>query len=229
MATHARQFYDQCLRPSGLTFEDLASKSGPWTGAAPPTETSDEAGSPAFGTVSGKVELRSEILESSGCDALPAYAESEMFRRHSRDYPLVLTTGGRLIEGFHQNAQQMSCFRKKFPDPVAQIHPRIATQLGIADGEWIEIETPIGTVSQKARITNAVAPQVVQADRWWYPERSGSEPVFYGFWETNINICTDDDPAGCDPVMGSWTLRAIPCRVLKARQTQVVVSPGGVR
>jgi hypothetical protein len=51
------------------------------------------------------VELRSEILESSGCDALPAYAESEMFRRHSRDYPLVFTTGGRLIEGFHQNAR----------------------------------------------------------------------------------------------------------------------------
>jgi anaerobic selenocysteine-containing dehydrogenase len=225
----AQQFYDQCLRPSGFTFEDLASKSGPWMRAAAATDTNGEAGSPTFGTASGKVELRSEILESSGCDALPTYAEPEMFRRHSRDYPLVLTTGGRLIEGFHQNAQQMSCFRKKFPDPVAQIHPQIATQLGIADGEWIEIETPIGTVSQTARITDVVAPQVVQADRWWYPERSGSEPVFYGFWQTNINVCTDDDPAACDPVMGSWTLRAIPCRVVKARRTQAAVSSGGVR
>jgi anaerobic selenocysteine-containing dehydrogenase len=165
--------------------------------------------------VSGRIELRSDILGSSGCDPLPAYAESEIFRRYSLDYPLVLTTGGRLIEGFHQNAHQMSCFRKKFPDPIAQIHPRVAAQQGITDGEWIGIETPIGIVRQKARITDIVGPRVVQADRWWYPERSGSEPVFFAFWETNINVCTDDNPEGSDPVMGSWTLRGMPCRLIK--------------
>jgi thiosulfate reductase/polysulfide reductase chain A len=219
----AEKFYDQCLCPSGLAFEDLARQSGPWTGIGAPTER--ESGLPSFGTVSGKVELCSDILGSSGCDPLPSHVEPEIFRRYTRDFPLVLTTGGRLIEGFHQNAQQTSCFRKKFPDPVAQIHPQVAAQLEIIDGEWIRIETPIGNVTQRARITDIVAPRVVQADRWWYPERSGTEPVFYNFWETNINVCTDDDPASCDPVMGSWTLRAVPCRLSKLDQTKVATAP----
>ena len=219
----AEEFYDQCLRPAGLAFEDLARQSGPWMEIGAPPATDSEFSRPSFGTVSGKVELCSEILGLSDCDPLPSHAEPEMFRRFARDFPLVLTTGGRLIEGFHQSAQQTSCFRKKFPDPVAQIHPQIAALLGIADGEWIRIETPIGTVTQRARITNIVAQRVVQADRWWYPERSSSEPVFYNFWDTNINVCTDNDPASCDPVMGSWTLRAMPCRLLKLDQTKVVI------
>ena len=60
-----------------------------------------------------------------------------------------------------------------------------------------------------------IAPGVVQADRWWYPERSGEAPDLYGFWETNINVCTADAQESCDPVIGSWPLRGLPCRLLK--------------
>ena len=208
----AEEFYHQCLRPAGLTFHDLAGQNGPWTQT---TAAAEAEGRATFGTASGQIELCSDILGASGCDPLPGYTEPELFRLWSRDYPLVLTTGGRLIEGFHQNAQQMSCFRKKFHHPVAQINPQAAAQLGIADGEWVGIETPIGTVRQRARITDIVGPRVVQADRWWYPELSAKDPVFFGLWETNINVCTDGDPVGCDPVMGSWALRAVPCRLVK--------------
>jgi hypothetical protein len=54
---------------------------------------------------------------------------------------------------------------------------------------------------------------VVHADRWWYPERGDDSIDPYGFWSTNINVCTDDRDGNLDPVMGTWLLRGLPCRV----------------
>ncbi len=82
----------------------------------------------------------------------------------------------------------------------------------------MEIATPIGSIRHRARVTDLVAPNVVHADRWWYPERGEDASDPFGFWTTNVNVCTDDAPASCDPVMGSWLLRALPCSVAPAKQ-----------
>ncbi|HUN98634.1 MAG TPA: molybdopterin dinucleotide binding domain-containing protein, partial [Bradyrhizobium sp.] len=208
------EFWNQCLLPAGLTFNQLASQKGPWIGA--PASSADKS-TKIFGTCSGKVELKSQLLEISGIDSLPDYQEPEIFRRFAREYPMVLTTGGRMIEGFHEHSQQMPAFRKKYPHPIVQIHPETAARLGISQDDWVRIETPIGHVTQKARLSDILAPDVIQADRWWYPELPGAAPVFYRFWETNINVCTNNDPADCDPIMGAWPLRAMPCRIVRAQ------------
>jgi anaerobic selenocysteine-containing dehydrogenase len=213
------ELWNENLRPAGLTFESLAAQRGPWASAAPKYKkfTSEDSNTP-FGTPSGKVELRSQLLDTLGYDPLPDYEEPEIFRRWSRDYPLVLTTGGRDIKGFHQSSQQMSWFRSKYPHPLVRIHPQTAAELGIADKDWVTIETPKGRVRQKACLTETLHPWVVQADRWWYPEQGGGKLTLYGIWETNINVCTDDDPASCDPLMGSWLLRGLPCRLIVETQ-----------
>ncbi|HXX71646.1 MAG TPA: molybdopterin-dependent oxidoreductase [Candidatus Acidoferrum sp.] len=208
------EFWGQCLLPAGLTFDQLTHLSGPWRNVAPtPTNDADEL---SFGTHSGKIELKSQLLELSGIDPLPEHEQPDIFRRSSSQYPMVLTTGGRMIEGFHEHSQQMPAFRKKYPHPVAQIHPETAAGLGIAEDDWVRIETPVGQVTQKAHFSEIVHRDVVQADRWWYPELSGADPIFYRFWETNINVCTNDESSDCDPIMGAWPLRAIPCRIVRA-------------
>lgn len=53
------------------------------------------------------------------------------------------------------------------------------------------------------------------ADRWWYPEGTGGAADPYGLWATNINGCTSDRTGDCDPVMGTWLLRGLPCRITK--------------
>ncbi len=227
------EFWDTCLRPAGLSFHTLAQQRGPWMSATPRygkfTGRSAQDDKPRFGTPSGRVELHSTILTDLDYPALPVYEEPEIFTRWSTDYPLVLTTGGRVIEGFHQNSQQMPWFRKKYPHPVVQLHPHAAAELGIEDGTWVAIETPIGSVRHVARLDETLHPRVVQADRWWYPERSGQVPELYGLWETNINVCTDDDPAQCDPMMGTWLLRGLPCRLVKAEQATHSESSGTTR
>jgi anaerobic selenocysteine-containing dehydrogenase len=213
----AEDFWDSLVRPAGFTYDGLCAHLGPLTGAAaqsePPTRTKRDR---AYGTPSGKIELRSSLMEKWGLDPLPGFALPSVFAGEVEHFPLVLTTGGRHLTGFHQNAQQMPSFRAKHPHPIASLHPDTARAARIADGQWMEIATPIGSVRHQARLTDVLGPNVVHADRWWYPERADDASDPFGFWATNVNVCTDDATGSCDPVMGSWLLRALPCRVAPA-------------
>jgi len=88
--------------------------------------------------------------------------------------------------------------------------------MNITEGEWVWIETPTGKVKQTAFITPAVAPNVVQAERgWWFPEKEIKDPCLMGVFESNINVCVDDDPDTCDELCGSFCSRGIMCRISK--------------
>lgn len=211
----AEAFYNRMLEPAGLTFDAVAGHFGPVTGAA--ARHPDNSGPPppsarAYGTLSGKVELRSTMMEEWGQDPLPHFRWSGVFD-HAPDYPLILTTGGRQLEGFHQSSQQTLAFRRKNPHPFVTLHPDLASKLGIEAEQWVTIETPVGSARQMARIEERFAPDVVHADRWWYPERGPTPADPFGVAETSINMCTSNADADLDPVMGSWLMRGLPCRI----------------
>jgi len=215
----AEEFWDSLVRPAGFTYDGLCAQLGPLVGESARSDPPRREGRDrAYGTPSGKIELRSSLMEKWGLDPLPGFALPPVFDSTEQQYPLVLTTGGRHLTGFHQNAQQMAWFRAQHPEPVASLHPDTARAADIADGDWMEIATPIGSVRHRARLTDVVQQNVVHADRWWYPERADDPTDPYGFWATNVNVCTDDAPGSCDPVMGSWLLRALPCRVAAAEK-----------
>jgi thiosulfate reductase / polysulfide reductase chain A len=65
------EFWDQCLLPAGLTFDQLAHRKGPWIDADAPTSGA-AACERICGTYSGKIELKSRLLELSGIDSLPS-------------------------------------------------------------------------------------------------------------------------------------------------------------
>lgn len=208
----AADFYGAMLAPAGLDFDTVAAAPGPLFGAAARRAGSDDPpATPRWGTPSGKVEFASSLLADWGLPALPTALAPHV--AGTPDYPLWLTTGGRSIEGFHENAQHARRFRRERPHPVALLHPATAARAGIADGQWLSIETPFGQVRQQARLTERLAEHVVCADRWWYPEGTGDAADPYGLWATNINVCTSDADDDCDPVMGAWLLRGLPCRV----------------
>src|SRR5262249_54500610 len=104
----AEEFWDTLLEPITLDFATLSERIGPVTGDAARAPASAPAGeNGVLGTPSGKVELRSSLLERWGLDPLPYFELPRVFAGHEEAFPLVLTTGGRTIEGFHQSAQQM--------------------------------------------------------------------------------------------------------------------------
>ncbi len=213
----AEAFWSALVAPIGLDFDALCAHRGPRFGEAasgPDAPTRDEG--PRFGTPSGKVELRSELAAQLGADALPEYRLAPVSERNSGAYPLVLTTGGRLLEGFHHHAHQTDRFRRKRPHPWVRLHPDRAATLGVAEGDWVCIETPVGSAVQEVHLSDALHPDVVQAERWWYPERGDDAADPFGFHATHINLCTDDAPESCDPILGSWLLRGVPCRIARA-------------
>jgi anaerobic selenocysteine-containing dehydrogenase len=212
-------FWDRCLEPAGLHFAGVSSRTGPIVGAEARARAAAEPGATgavkAFGTPSGKIELRSSLMERWGENPLPDYLRPGLVEAHRDRFPLTLTTGGRRIEGFHQDAQQMPWYRRKFPKPLVSMHPHTAKQANIQEGDWVWVETPLGRVRQCARLTEDLQRAVIHADRWWYPERADDLDDPFGWRTTNINVCTEGAPDQCDPVLGTWLLRGLPCRIEK--------------
>jgi anaerobic selenocysteine-containing dehydrogenase len=175
-----------------------------------------------FATPTSKVELYSTILEQLGCDPLPKYeepAESPISSPElAKEYPLILTSGGRVQPYYHSEHRQIDSLRRQSPDPVMQLHPTTAAELGINDGDWVWIETQRGRIRMKCEYFDGIDPRVVHAEHgWWFPEEPGEEPWLHGVWESNINVVTDDDPDHCGKIGGAWPIRGELCKVHKVK------------
>ncbi len=167
-----------------------------------------------FKTPTGKIELYSTRLEALGYPPLPHYEEPPespiSAPEVARDYPLVLTSGGRIPFYFNSEHRQIANLRKARPHPLAEIHPATAARYGIANGNWMWIETRRGRIRQKAKLTTGIDPRVIHVEHgWWFPEEPAPD---YGIWKSNANLLTDNQPP-YDPAMGTYQLRGLLCRV----------------
>ncbi|MFH1031844.1 MAG: molybdopterin-dependent oxidoreductase [Chloroflexota bacterium] len=221
---------DYRLKPLGITFKEATEKclivsSEPWTYETISPKTGKPTG---FATPSGKAELSSNVLKELGYDPLPFYEEPPESPLRTPDvvkeYPFILTTGGRHRPFFHSDHRQLGMgLREQHPDPLMDIHPDTAKKLGIADGDWAYIETRRGVIKQKANITTGIDLRVINIEsHWWFPEQPAQEPWLHGMWQSNANVLTLDDPDACDPVTGGWALRALLCKVYKVQSPGVV-------
>ena len=195
----------------GLTFEELARR-----GFYQMPMKYHKYVERGFRTPTGKIELYSTRFEQMGYAPLPYYVEPPespyATPEVAKEFPLVLTTGARIPFFFNSEHRQLPHLRKARRDPRAEIHPDTAARHGIADGEWMWIETRRGRIRQRAQLTPGIDPQVVQAEHgWWFPEDPAPE---YGVWKSNVNVLTDNGPP-YDPQMGTYQLRGLLCRVAR--------------
>lgn len=204
------EIYDKQLAPLGLTFKE-AREMG-FVSVPFQYRKYEVAG---FLTRSGKVELASSYLQSLGYDPLPYYEEPPespySTPELAKEYPLVLTSGGRIQQFFCSEHRQIASLRKRHPDPIVEINPETAAELGIQEDDWVWIETARGKIQQKAKLTS-IDPRVVNVQYgWWFPEEEGPE---YGVWKSNANVLTNIGPPH-DPALGTYQLRALLCKVYK--------------
>jgi thiosulfate reductase/polysulfide reductase chain A len=212
------QWFDKILEPTGVTFKELTNDVSKFAHRQE-LKTYERKG---FATFSGKVELACSFFEKMGLPALPAYEEPPWSPISTKglfkEYPLILISGGRVRSSYHSQHKQLEKLYKKYPNPLLQIHPQTAEKLGVAEGDPVYIETPLGRITQKANITTGIDPRVVHADGyWWYPEMPGEDPCLFGVWESNINAILPDDPEVCD-YAGNNCFRALLCKVYKAKK-----------
>ena len=200
------------LSPSGLTWEEFCQR-GYLQGERSFRKYLKEG----FSTATGKVEFSSTTMKKLGYDPLPGYLDPPESPWSSpdllEDYPYQLITGARIPFFFHTENRVPGPLRSKRPDPLVEIHPEVARAKGIAEGDWIEISSPRGTVVQRAVLTDRVPENVIAADHgWWFPEEHDD----LGWDRSNVNVLTDNSYGGCDPAMGATNLRVLLCNVKRA-------------
>ena len=193
---NVQEFFSGMLQNTGLSFEELRELGLP---LYPSYEyrkhekgLARRDGSIGFNTPTGRVELYSTLFAEWGLDPLPYFeepTESPVSRPDLyEEYPLVLTTGARTWGFFHSEHRHVPRLRALKPDPEVQMHPDTATKYGIVHGDWVWIENAMGRCRQRAHVTPAVHPRVVQADHgWWFPEQKADAPNLYGVWDVNVN------------------------------------------
>jgi len=196
----AGEFLDYVLEPAGLSTRQLREEmpGGVQYGSIKYDKYKEKGG---FRTPSGKVEIYSETMKDLGYDPLPTYREplesSVNTPDLAKDYPVILTTGSRLLGKLHSQLNNMPKLRKLAPEPLAELHPDTARKYGINDGETIIVENSRGSIEIKAKVTKDIMPEVVN--------------IPHGWSEANVNVLTLEQPG--DPVSGVPNCKALLCRI----------------
>ncbi len=129
---------------AGVTYERLGRKGLQWPVAADGTD-SPMLYSDGFMLPGGKARLAALSYKEPGDEV-------------SETFPLILVTGRRLE---HYNAGTMTRRTgnlELLPKDWLEIHPDDAAQLGIADGEPVEVRSQHGAIEVEARITERIEP-----------------------------------------------------------------------
>jgi anaerobic selenocysteine-containing dehydrogenase len=212
------------LAPSGVSLEMLRANPG---GVRVPTPTRyrkfaerKDGVASGFATPTRKIELYSETLLEHGVPPLPEYepplvgpaARPDL---HAR-FPLILTCAKHTLFCESQH-RALPSLRRRAPDPEVELHPAAAAERGIRAGDWVRIETPHGSVRARARLNDALAPDVVCGQHgWWQACAAIGAPGYDPFDPegANLNLIIGSD--AFDPVSGSVPHRAYLCQVAPA-------------
>ena len=204
------------LKPTGLTWDDFA-ELGLYS--PPPQYQKHENCDPrtnkpvGFGTVSGGVELYSELLAEIGGNPLPTPAE---IPKLSPEFPLRLITGARVQPYFASSFHQFAALRSVHPEPCAEMSMDTARDLGVGENCPVWVETERGRARFIVKILSMCDDVVSVEYGWWYPELAAAEPSLGGLWIANANVLTNADIEDCDPLVGTATYNGLPCRVVRA-------------
>jgi len=192
------EIVDFFLKPSGLTREQLEKDHPEGDYYAEVTYKQGK-----YRTPSGKIELYSETLAENGYDPIPHHIEPtrspistpEIYKK----YPVILTTGARILEYTHSQFRQVASMQKTAPEPLAEIHPDTAKKYGVSDGDMMTVETVKGKVDFKAKTTKDLMPGIVS--------------IPHGWGKANSNLLTELDHR--DPVTGYTEMKSLLCKVSK--------------
>jgi anaerobic selenocysteine-containing dehydrogenase len=129
----------------------------------------------------------------------------------------ALPTGRRLPTSFTAPRNKTGLLRKRALGPEVELHPVAAEARGIANGDWVSIETPEGMVRTRARLNDDLDPRVVVGEHGWWqacPEigAPGYDP--FGPMGANFNLLIGS--TALDPVSGTASHRSYLCEIRPA-------------
>ena len=174
--THPEQIMQEiaALTPSfaGVSYEKIERLgSVQW----PCNEGTDEAGTP--------IMHMGKFVRGKGKFFITQYVASD--EKVNARFPLLLTTG-RILSQYNVGAQTRRTANSQWHgEDVLDIHPHDAQERGIADGDWVGIESRAGRTVLRAKVSERMQPGVVYTT-FHFPE-SGANVITTDSsdWATN--------------------------------------------
>lgn len=213
--------YRYQLSPTGLSLELLQEHPG---GVQMALETSyrkfaalKDVVQQGFNTPTRKVELYSETMLEHGYPPLPEFEEPQVGPKTRADllerYPLILTCAKNALFCETQH-RALPSLRKHALEPEVELHPLAAEMRGIRAGDWVRVETPDGGMRARARLNDALKPEVVCGQHgWWQACPEIGAPGYDPFSPDGSNYNLLIGNRAIDPISGSVPHRAYLCQV----------------
>ncbi|OQY56471.1 MAG: molybdopterin oxidoreductase [Desulfobacteraceae bacterium 4572_88] len=142
------------LEGTGFTLEDFEKKGFVAYGKDPIFW--DRKDGLKFKTPSGKIEFRSSLLENAGFESFPPY---EPVTPPPEDH--LRLTVGRVALHTHLSTQNNLYLNEIVSENVLWINSEKAAELGIKDGDVVDISSEVGAGQIRAFVTNLIHPEAV--------------------------------------------------------------------
>lgn len=157
---------------SGMTYERLTAENGLFW----PCPGEDHPGTPRLfeeGSTNPIAKDGGRFYHPDGKARFKVAAYTPPAEDVDGDYPVILTTG-RVISHFLSGEQtrRIGPLLDQYPEPRVEMHPRMAEQHGIGDGDWTNVESRRGTVCLRAQVVTTIRPDTVFVPYHWAGERS---------------------------------------------------------
>jgi assimilatory nitrate reductase catalytic subunit len=84
------------------------------------------------------------------------------------EYPIWLTTG-RVVSQYLSGTQtrRIAALVAQYPEPLCEMHPRLAEQLGVSDGDLVTVSSRRGAMTLPAHVVNTIRPDTVFIPYHW--------------------------------------------------------------
>ena len=133
-----------------------------------------------FLTKDGKVELHSAALGP----IVWSEPEGSPFRdsEKGKTFPLIFLQG-KVVQHWQHTLTNWSAYMAQFSQGnFVQVHPETVKELGMKDGDWVYLETELGKIKAKLKLSELILPGVV-----WTPSHPEPEAPHRGNSGQSIN------------------------------------------
>jgi assimilatory nitrate reductase catalytic subunit len=92
------------------------------------------------------------------------------------EYPVWLTTG-RVVSQYLSGTQtrRIASLVEQYPEPLCEIHPKLAGTLGIADGDQVTVSSRRGEITLPAAVVNTIRPDTVFIPYHWPGNKAANQ------------------------------------------------------
>lgn len=133
----------------------------------------------------------------------------------TEEYPFLLVSGARRLAGYNSWTHHIGALAEKLAGNWATMNPGDAARLGVAEGERVQVRSPVGELEIEARLSPEIREGVIAIHQFFGHRYQSGTRASRRFPGVNVNLLHDDRVR--DRFCGMPVFNGTPCRVTPLR------------